>query len=182
MSLPVPLSRLQRGVAAFALIAPVFVATLPAHAAVITADDILGQFNAVVTNNFSTNSDVEGRLVWGINDFDEACELPYAADLVRLATSAALATEDNHLGISRSDAALAILDGYTAALSSKGRPVVLAEHHSRLRRLATGDLRWEFMITHELPLAALPEMMRTLGARSTFSSKVLFVPGQRAAR
>jgi choice-of-anchor A domain-containing protein len=65
MSLPVPLSRLQRGVAAFALIAPVFVATLPAHAAVITADDILGQFNAVVTNNFSTNSDVEGRLVAG---------------------------------------------------------------------------------------------------------------------
>jgi hypothetical protein len=61
MSLPVPLSRLQRGVAAFALIAPVFVATLPAHAAVITADDILGQFNAVVTNNFSTNSDVAGR-------------------------------------------------------------------------------------------------------------------------
>jgi choice-of-anchor A domain-containing protein len=65
MSLPVPLSRLQRGVAAFVLIAPVFVATLPAHAAVITADDILGQFNAVVTNNFSTNSDVEGRLVAG---------------------------------------------------------------------------------------------------------------------
>jgi choice-of-anchor A domain-containing protein len=65
MSWPVPLSRLQRGVAAFALIAPVFVATLPAHAAVITADDILGQFNAVVTNNFSTNSDVEGRLVAG---------------------------------------------------------------------------------------------------------------------
>ena len=65
MSLPVPLSRLQRGVAAFALIAPVLVATLPARAAVITADDILGQFNAVVTNNFSTNSDVEGRLVAG---------------------------------------------------------------------------------------------------------------------
>jgi choice-of-anchor A domain-containing protein len=65
MSLPVPLSRLQRGVAAFALMAPVLVASLPAHAAVITADDILGQFNAVVTNNFSTNSDVEGRLVAG---------------------------------------------------------------------------------------------------------------------
>jgi L-iditol 2-dehydrogenase len=32
------------------------------------------------------------------------------------------------------------------------------------------------MITHELPLDALPEMMRTLGDRSTFSSKVLFVP------
>jgi hypothetical protein len=59
------MSRLQRGVAAVALMAPVLVTALPAHAAVITADEILGQFNAVVTNNFSTNSDVEGRLVAG---------------------------------------------------------------------------------------------------------------------
>ena len=65
MSLPFPMSRLLRGVAAVALVAPVLVATLPAHAAVLTADDILGQFNAVVTDNFSTNSDVEGRLVAG---------------------------------------------------------------------------------------------------------------------
>ena len=42
--------------------------------------------------------------------------------------------------------------------------------------MASGDLRWEFMITHELPLADLPDMMRTLGDRSTFTSKVLFVP------
>ena len=39
------------------------------------------------------------------------------------------------------EAARAILSGYHAALSCGGRPVVLAEHHSRLRRLATGDLR-----------------------------------------
>ena len=65
MSLSFSLSRLLRGVAAVALMAPVLVATLPAQAAVISADDILGQFNAVVSNNFSTNSDVEGRLVAG---------------------------------------------------------------------------------------------------------------------
>jgi choice-of-anchor A domain-containing protein len=59
------MSRLQRGLAAVALAAPVFVAALPAHAAVVSANDILDQFNAVVTNNFSTNSDVEGRLVAG---------------------------------------------------------------------------------------------------------------------
>jgi hypothetical protein len=59
------MSRLLRGVAAVALIAPVLVGTLPAHAAVLTAEDILKQFNAVVANNFSTNSDVEGRLVAG---------------------------------------------------------------------------------------------------------------------
>ncbi len=43
-------------------------------------------------------------------------------------------------------------------------------------KLATGELEWEFMITHELPLSELPEMMRKLGERSEFSSKVIFVP------
>ncbi len=65
MSLPFHASRLQRGAVAVALVASVLVAALPARAAVITADEILDQFNAVVTDNFSTNSDVEGRLVAG---------------------------------------------------------------------------------------------------------------------
>ncbi len=43
-------------------------------------------------------------------------------------------------------------------------------------KLANGQLRWEFMITHELPLSALPAMMTKLAERSEFSSKVLFVP------
>ena len=38
--------------------------------------------------NFGTWRDAEGRLVWGINDFDEAWALPYTNDLIRLATSA----------------------------------------------------------------------------------------------
>src|SRR6185436_14773095 len=37
--------------------------------------------------NFGTWRDTEGRLAWGINDFDEASVLPYTNDLVRLATS-----------------------------------------------------------------------------------------------
>src|ERR1700678_67153 len=40
--------------------------------------------------NFGTWRDSEGRLIWGINDFDEACKLPYPVDLVRLAVSAIL--------------------------------------------------------------------------------------------
>jgi choice-of-anchor A domain-containing protein len=49
-----------------ALSVPLFAsASVPARAGVITADEILDQFNAVVTDNFSTNSDVEGRLVAG---------------------------------------------------------------------------------------------------------------------
>ena len=41
--------------------------------------------------NFGTWRDVEGRIVWGVNDFDEVAEMPYVLDLVRLATSAVLA-------------------------------------------------------------------------------------------
>jgi choice-of-anchor A domain-containing protein len=65
MSLPFTASQLRRGAAAVALVVPLLVATLPAHAAVLTAEDILTQFNAVVSNNFSTQHDVEGRLVAG---------------------------------------------------------------------------------------------------------------------
>ncbi len=41
--------------------------------------------------NFGTWRDEEGRLVWGVNDFDEACELPWTSDLVGLGVSATLA-------------------------------------------------------------------------------------------
>src|SRR5882762_5781868 len=33
--------------------------------------------------NFGTWRDAEGRLIWGINDFDEAHPLPFTIDLVR---------------------------------------------------------------------------------------------------
>jgi hypothetical protein len=51
------------------------------------APEVLGVGDLHV-ENFGTWRDIEGRLVWGINDFDEACWLPYTCDLVRLATSA----------------------------------------------------------------------------------------------
>lgn len=40
--------------------------------------------------NFGVWRDAEGRLTWGVNDFDEAAEMPYALDLARLAVSAIL--------------------------------------------------------------------------------------------
>src|SRR3954467_9117471 len=43
--------------------------------------------------NFGTWRDADGRLVWGVNDFDEAAVMPYAFDLVRLATSIRLARD-----------------------------------------------------------------------------------------
>jgi hypothetical protein len=87
--------------------------------------------------NFGTWRDAEGRLVWGINDFDETCRLPYAHDLVRLATSAHLAIADGHLTISAKEACESILGGYREGLEAGGRPFVLAEHSKSLREMAT---------------------------------------------
>jgi len=86
--------------------------------------------------NFGTWRDVEGRLIWGINDFDEAWMLPYTHDLVRLATSALLAKMDcdPKAGIG------AILKGYAEAVTAGGRPFALAEHHTALRHMATSRL------------------------------------------
>ncbi|HEX3540946.1 MAG TPA: DUF2252 family protein [Acidimicrobiales bacterium] len=91
--------------------------------------------------NYGTWRDAEGRLVWGINDFDEATWLPYTVDLVRLATSALLATDEHRLTVAVEAGAEAILAGYRSALVDGGRPLVLAEHHRELRCLATGQLR-----------------------------------------
>ncbi|GAB2590156.1 galactitol-1-phosphate 5-dehydrogenase [Microlunatus antarcticus] len=60
--------------------------------------------------------------------------------------------------------------------NSFSAPFPGAEWRTAADKLASGELKWEFMITHELPLSALPEMMTKLGDRSEFSSKVIFVP------
>jgi hypothetical protein len=91
--------------------------------------------------NFGTWRDAEGRLIWGINDFDEAYPLPYALDLVRLATSAAIAIKIGHLTSSSVGTCEAILDGYSKALQSGGDPFVLSEKHPFLRDTATSRLR-----------------------------------------
>src|SRR5713101_6764329 len=83
--------------------------------------------------NFGTWRDLEGRLVWGVNDFDEACDLPYTQDLVRLATSAILAIRQGHFALSDRDACEAILEGYAASRNQGGRPIVLAERRRWLR-------------------------------------------------
>lgn len=91
--------------------------------------------------NFGTWRDIEGRLVWGINDFDEAFELPYTIDLVRLATSAHIAIRESRLAIAAKDACTAILTGYQKSMETGGVPYVLAEGHEWLRHMVTGILR-----------------------------------------
>src|SRR5262245_16551957 len=91
--------------------------------------------------NFGTWRDLEGRLVWGVNDVDEACSLPYTNDLVRLATSAVLAARQGGLRSVRREICEAIVTGYVRSIGQGGRPFVLEEQARWLRRIATNDLR-----------------------------------------
>jgi hypothetical protein len=82
--------------------------------------------------NFGTWRDADGRLAWGVNDFDEAAEMPYPLDLIRLATSALVAGEGQN-----TDAATictAILRGYTRGISAP-QPVVLDRDMQWLREM-----------------------------------------------
>lgn len=79
--------------------------------------------------NYGTWRDADGRLVWGVNDFDEAAVMPYALDILRLATSATLAPE---LSFPVDDVAAAILRGYARGLESP-RAVLLDEDSLWLR-------------------------------------------------
>jgi hypothetical protein len=92
--------------------------------------------------NFGTWRDAEGRLAWGVNDFDEAYAMPYAIDLVRLAVSALLAIREERLRIGAGDACAALLDGYRAAIDADGGSgFVLEEKHAALRDMALGEER-----------------------------------------
>ncbi len=91
--------------------------------------------------NFGIWRDTEGRLAWGINDFDEAYPMAYTNDLVRLATSVMVAASENRLSIDLDDACNALLDGYTQSLETGGEPFVLAEKHGHLCELAINSLR-----------------------------------------
>lgn len=71
--------------------------------------------------NFGTWRDADGRQIWGVNDYDEAAEMPWPLDLVRLATSALLATPK---GPGAADISAALLAGYAAGLENP-RPFVL---------------------------------------------------------
>jgi hypothetical protein len=91
--------------------------------------------------NFGTWRDAEGRLIWGINDFDEAFPLAYTNDLVRLAVSAQLAMAANNLAVTPHIACKCILAGYREGLEEGGKPFILEESHRWLRETVTGELR-----------------------------------------
>ena len=110
--------------------------------------------------NFGTWRDIEGRLVWGINDFDESYPLPFTLDLVRLAVSAHLAIESAHLSIAHRDACDSLLDGYSKGLECGGGALVLAERHEWLRHMVTGELRDPVLFWRKMD--ALPSLNREI--------------------
>ena len=115
--------------------AQVFPTLLPA---MMKAPRVLGVGDLHI-ENFGTWRDAEGRLVWGINDFDEACRIPYTVDLVRLAASVFLAHKSSRVHFSQ-DACAMLLDGYSMALAKGGHAFVLAEHHQQLWEMAVHRL------------------------------------------
>ena len=118
--------------------------------------------------NFGTWRDIEGRLIWGINDFDEAWRLPYTNDLIRLATSALMAK----MGCDLKRGIDAILRGYGESLEAGGMPFALAEHHHSLRLAATQRLHdvepyWQKLhglreVDEEPPAGALKAITRMM--------------------
>ena len=125
--------------------------------------------------NFGTWRDSEGRLIWGVNDFDEAYPLAYPNDLVRLAVSAHLAAEAGHLPLQHHETCDAILEGYRDGLAHQGRPFVLGEQHEWLREIAESKLRdpvrfWKKMdslptFKGEVPLSATDALEHLMPAR-----------------
>ncbi|HEX4121197.1 MAG TPA: DUF2252 family protein [Verrucomicrobiae bacterium] len=89
--------------------------------------------------NFGTWRDREGRLVWGINDYDETHPMPYTNDLIRLTTSAVLAREA--LDTPPKRAAVEILRGYGEALKAGGKPFALVDHDTPLREMVRHRLK-----------------------------------------
>ena len=113
----------------------------PAMCPTLARAPVVRSVGDVHVENFGTWRDGEGRLVWGVNNVDEACALPYTHDLVRLAASATLASRRGGLTRTSRDLCAAVLEGYATALERGGRPFVLAERRQWLRRLALNELR-----------------------------------------
>jgi len=92
--------------------------------------------------NFGTWRDAEGRLVWGVNDFDEAHPMAFTNDLVRLTVSALLAARSSsNFKLTPAEICAQLEGGYRAQIEKGGEPFVLMETHPKLRAMALQDLR-----------------------------------------
>ncbi|WP_062229182.1 galactitol-1-phosphate 5-dehydrogenase [Aureimonas frigidaquae] len=60
--------------------------------------------------------------------------------------------------------------------NSFGAPFPGPQWTTTIEKFGTGELKWEFMISHDLDLAELPDIFRRFDARDLHFSKVLFRP------
>jgi hypothetical protein len=126
----------------------------------------------VHVGSFGTWRDAEGRLAWGVTDFDESYLLPYPNDLVRLAASVKIAIECNGLSTGLKNGCAAILEGYRETLRKGGCPIVLAEHENHLDKLGISRIKrpddfWKKLnalpkVLHGLPRDARRALERML--------------------
>jgi len=87
--------------------------------------------------NFGTWRDAEGRLIWGVNDYDEAAEMPYLLDLVRLAASAALAATPQQISLKA--ICKNLLDGYRRGIEAPDAFVLDRQHIWLRTRFVVSD-------------------------------------------
>jgi Uncharacterized protein conserved in bacteria (DUF2252) len=92
-------------------------------------------------DSYGTWRDVEGRLCWGIDDFDDACPLPYTNDLVRWATSLKISIDAGTSTIPLRDGCDAFVERYAATLRRGGDPFVLAEGEAQMDKLGISELK-----------------------------------------
>jgi Uncharacterized protein conserved in bacteria (DUF2252) len=110
-------------------------------------------------DSFGTWRDAEGRLCWGVDDFDDAFPLPYTNDLVRLAASLKIANDTGTLRLGLRQGCDAILDCYAATMKAGGKPIVLAESEERMEQLGIDEIEppahfWDTL--RERPAARRP--------------------------
>jgi hypothetical protein len=115
--------------------------------------------------SFGTWRDGFGRLIWGVDDFDEAYPLPYTSDLVRLGVSAIIDASEGNIAVGLRNVCDVILDGYSAGLAEGGRPFVLEEQHKWLRNIALDSLDkppefWEKIDAHPVARKGVPDEAR----------------------
>ena len=91
--------------------------------------------------SFGTWRDAEGRLCWGVDDFDQSHPLSYANDLVRLAASVKLVKDSGDIVLKLRIACDTILEAYERTLRTGPRPIVLAENETDLEKLGFEALK-----------------------------------------
>jgi uncharacterized protein (DUF2252 family) len=86
-------------------------------------EDVVLAVGDLHVENFGIWLDSRRRLVWGINDFDEACELPFTSDLVRLVASIVLEAEARRIEAPLHKICQLLLGGYHEGIDAGGRPI-----------------------------------------------------------